>query len=191
VGGNFTHPVGTLSFCESLLLFRERPQIEDTLIFYNSRPLYAYQKPPGFIDSSSAAICLPNNFKTDDLPYGMARVTYLGNFECWENAPKNFYLEEKEKVLCHALDLIKKFDPSLSDPVFTDVFTPKTVKRYTGHLGGAVYGSQEKKMDGKTPINGLYLIGTDQGYLGIIGALLSGISIANLYGLIKRGPDGL
>jgi len=33
------------------------------------------------------------------------------------------------------------------------------------------------------PDEGLVLAGTDQGYLGIIGAMLSGVSIANRYGL--------
>ena len=64
---------------------------------------------------------------------------------------------------------------------FKDVFTPKTIKRYTEHLGGCVYGSPEKSRTGKTNIEGLFVIGTDQGFLGIVGAMLSGISTANLH----------
>ena len=64
--------------------------------------------------------------------------------------------------------------------VFRDVFTPKTIKRYTGHINGAVYGAPDKMKTGETPVTGLYIIGTDQGFLGIVGAMLSGITVANL-----------
>jgi len=60
-----------------------------------------------------------------------------------------------------------------------DLFTPRTIYRYTGRLNGAVYGAPHKVRDGVTPVAGLFICGTDQGYLGIIGALLSGVSIAN------------
>ncbi len=61
----------------------------------------------------------------------------------------------------------------------TDVFTPSTITRFTGHPNGAVYGSATKLRDGRTGLDGLHVIGTDQGYLGIVGAMLSGVSIAN------------
>ena len=65
--------------------------------------------------------------------------------------------------------------------VATDMFTPRTIRKYTGHINGAVYGSPRKIRDGVTEFSNLYLCGTDQGYLGIVGALLSGISMANLH----------
>ncbi len=60
-----------------------------------------------------------------------------------------------------------------------DMFTPRTIRHYTGHENGAVYGSPRKLRTGATGIEGLYIMGTDQGFLGIIGAALSGISMAN------------
>ena len=63
------------------------------------------------------------------------------------------------------------------------MFTPRTIERYTWHLHGAVYGSPAKRLDGQTPIEGLYLIGTDQGLVGVVGALMSGIQVANRFGL--------
>jgi phytoene dehydrogenase-like protein len=65
--------------------------------------------------------------------------------------------------------------------VDTDMFTPTTIVRYTGHDNGAVYGAPDKHLDGRTHLENLFICGTDQGYLGIIGAMLSGISIANAY----------
>jgi phytoene dehydrogenase-like protein len=69
--------------------------------------------------------------------------------------------------------------------VFRDTFTPRTIEHYTGHLGGAVYGSPLKHRDGATPIARLSVIGTDQGMLGIVGAMLSGITIANRHALAE------
>ena len=67
----------------------------------------------------------------------------------------------------------------------TDVFTPRTIKKFTGHINGAVYGAPKKRLDGRTHLDNLYICGTDQGFLGIVGAMLSGITIANLH-LLKR-----
>jgi hypothetical protein len=49
-----------------------------------------------------------------------------------------------------------------------------------------VYGSPRKLRTGETGIKGLTIMGTDQGLLGIIGAALSGISMANRWVLKER-----
>ncbi len=63
----------------------------------------------------------------------------------------------------------------------TDMFTPTTIRRFTWHDYGAVYGMPEKRSDGTTPFGGLYICGTDQGWVGIIGAMTSGVMMANLH----------
>jgi hypothetical protein len=70
--------------------------------------------------------------------------------------------------------------------VATDMFTPLTIVRYTGHAQGAIYGSPQKLRDGRTALENVYLAGTDQGFLGIVGAMLSGISMANFHVLQAR-----
>ena len=60
-----------------------------------------------------------------------------------------------------------------------DMFTPTTVERYTWRKRGAIYGSAKKYRTGVTPISNLFLCGTDQGFLGIVGSMLSGIALAN------------
>ena len=60
----------------------------------------------------------------------------------------------------------------------TDMFTPTTIVRYTGHENGAVYGSPEKHLDGRTHLENLFICGTDQGLVGIIGSITSGIAMA-------------
>ena len=51
--------------------------------------------------------------------------------------------------------------------------------RYTWHQNGAVYGAPRKQLDGATHVQNLFVCGTDQGFVGIVGAIVSGISIAN------------
>ena len=63
--------------------------------------------------------------------------------------------------------------------VESDMFTPTTIRRFTGHENGAVYGSPHKQLDGTTGVENLFLCGADQGYLGIVGALISGVAMAN------------
>jgi len=63
----------------------------------------------------------------------------------------------------------------------TDMFTPLTIRRFTGHENGAVYGAPDKKYDGRTHLDNLYVCGTDQDMVGIIGSIVSGITIANKY----------
>jgi hypothetical protein len=46
-------------------------------------------------------------------------------------------------------------------------------------MQGAVYGSPVKVKDGRTHFANLYIAGTDQGYLGIVGSLLSGVTMVN------------
>jgi phytoene dehydrogenase-like protein len=77
--------------------------------------------------------------------------------------------------------MVPRFDGKV---LFKDIFSPLTIERYTWHLNGTVYGSIDKTRDGTTKVAGLFIIGTDQGFLGIIGSILSGISMANLHGLM-------
>ena len=63
--------------------------------------------------------------------------------------------------------------------VYENTFTPLTIERYTGKIQGAIYGSPEKIKDGNLGFANLFLAGTDQGFLGIVGSMLSGVSIVN------------
>jgi phytoene dehydrogenase-like protein len=92
------------------------------------------------------------------------------------------YKAQKDEVLTSAKSILKTCGINESyNIILKDVFTPTTVKKYTGHFNGTVYGSTEKSRNGKTPIEGLFICGTDQGFLGIVGSMLSGISMANLH----------
>lgn len=188
--------IGKLSFTESIFITKDKPQTlgsDATIIFYNNRPKYLYRAPTDFIDQESAVLCFPNNFTRDSLEEGWLRVTSMANFDKWNTLLKTdrkAYLEKKDWVGNTNLELLKKVLPEFNgEYLFKDVFSPTTIVRYTGHLGGAVYGSPEKIRDGKfTEAEGLYLAGTDQGFLGIVGAMLSGISMTNLH-LLQNGSN--
>ena len=192
--------VGKLSFCESIFITKEKPAdlgIDSTIIFYNNRPQYLYQRAQSFFDSESAVLCFPNNFDyknyKDDYEEGVLRVTNIARFDWWENLrleDKKKYNEQKDLCGDNALQTLKKMGLKQNTEVlFKDIFTPATIKRYTQHIDGTVYGSTDKSRNGKTPIEGLYICGTDQGFLGIVGSMLSGISMSNLHILQEETID--
>ena len=63
--------------------------------------------------------------------------------------------------------------------VYEDSFTPVTIEKFTLKTNGAVYGSPNKIKDGCTSLKNMFLAGTDQGFLGIVGSMLSGVTIVN------------
>lgn len=184
---------GNLSFCESIFILDKTPLElgeDSTLIFYNNRDTYHYRMPQSFFDHQSAVICLPNNYQDSGLDEGWARATFIANYSLWDELKKSdkaLYREKKEEVATSALKLMTQFMPKIATSTLVkDIFSPTTVTRYTSHFKGAVYGSPDKLRDGRTPIKGLALCGTDQGFLGIIGSMLSGISMANLHVLMDQ-----
>lgn len=186
-----TPRIGSMTFLESIFIFDKKIPLginDSTITFYNNQSHYQYQKSSGLFDQRSSVVCFPDNYE----PLvregeGTARVTFMANFDEWSKLTKEAYLEEKKKVSESALNIVKKFTPGFDGTLlFEDTFTPLTIHKYTSHLGGTVYGSIDKSRDGKTPVESLYVIGTDQGFLGIVGSILSGISLANLYGLMEN-----
>jgi phytoene dehydrogenase-like protein len=180
--------VGNLSFTESILITDKKPKelgIDATIIFYNNRPEYLYQRPMSLFDSESAVVCFPNNFTHDDFDEGILRITNIANFDLWNEQlqeSRHLYLEKKNDVFNQSLNILKNCGLNSNyEVLFKDIFTPTTIKRYTGHFGGTVYGSIDKSRNGQTAIQGLFICGTDQGFLGIVGSMLSGISMANLH----------
>ncbi len=181
--------VGAMTFLESIFVFDKKipvSQNDSTIVFYNNAPSYSYRPAKDYFDSTSAVICFPDNYETHkNSGEGTVRITYMANYEQWCSLPKDQYQEFKEKVGESALQLVQKLNPHFDGRLlFKDIFSPTTIERYTWHFNGTVYGSIDKTRDGRTPVKNLFIIGTDQGFLGIVGSMLSGISMANLHGLM-------
>ncbi len=182
--------VGRLSFVEFIMVLdRELAETgyDTTIIFFNNSDKFSYRRPDDLVDVSSGVICCPNNFYFESpLPEAMIRVTNMANFDLWNKLEQEEYEAQKAAWLETSLKEVVKFVPDFRDSIiYTDVFTPKTIHRFTGHLNGAVYGTPSKVKTGRTHLENLFICGTDQGFLGIVGAMLSGISMANLHVLQK------
>ena len=181
-------PRGQMAFVETVgILDSPLAGYESTIIFFNSSEKFHYQNPAGIIDSRSGVICCPNNFRflpSDTPPTPMIRITVLANPQLWNKYPPGEYRTLKNECAEKTLSIASEYAgvPDLMEKVkLIDTFTPKTITRYTGHINGAVYGCPEKVRDGRTHLGNVFLCGTDQGFLGITGSMLSGISIANLH----------
>ncbi|QDT55413.1 hypothetical protein Pan44_34560 [Caulifigura coniformis] len=177
---------GELSFNETIYVLDRQPKElghDDTIIFYNDAERFEYASPTEPCDTRSGIICSPNNFHYEggeQLDDGIVRITALANPGYWFNAPQEQYENAKRDWADRVADVAVKYMPEFRPHVIeTDAFTPRTVKKYTGHLNGAVYGAPVKVLTGRTETPNLYLCGTDQGFLGIIGSMLSGITMAN------------
>jgi phytoene dehydrogenase-like protein len=181
---------GQLAFVETVAILPQplsTTGYKTTITFFNKSANFAYQNPETLINGQSGVVCVPDNFKfhSDDTPpHPQIRITMLANHKKWINLEKNPYNQEKMAVENEALKIAAEYSGITTlknDVLFTDIFTPKTVMRYTGHINGAVYGSPDKQKNGLTSVEGLFLCGTDQGFLGITGSMLSGISMANMH----------
>jgi phytoene dehydrogenase-like protein len=189
---------GSLSFVETISVFKRAPAAwgwgEDTIVFFNDSDRFDYSRATTLVDPRSGVICFPNNFDYagGQLAEGFFRVTCLANYEKWAALPDADYAAAKAHWLGEMQRSARRFLPPVNDSVLadniiaTDMFTPRTVRKFTGHLNGAIYGAPRKVKDGRTHLSNLYLCGTDQGFLGIIGAMLSGISMAN-YHILQKG----
>lgn len=176
---------GQLSFTESVSILNKAPRdlgYHYTLVFFNDSPTFHYEKPlHELVDVRSGVICSPNNFCYDaPLPEGIMRVTSLANYDRWQALGEQDYRLAKLRWYDESIASAVRFVPDFRSAVVdTDMFTPTTIRRFTWHDNGAVYGAPEKHYDGLTPVQNLYVCGTDQGFLGIVGAITSGISMAN------------
>lgn len=179
---------GKLSFIESISVLDRKPVdigFDRTIVFYNDSEKFSWKRPDDALcDARTGVICSPNNYIYDaeegDLADGIVRITTLANHDLWCDLPDNKYQAEKVAQYDAAVAASVRFMPDFRKHVIdTDVFTPKTIRRFTWHDNGAVYGAPQKQLDGTTHLSNVFLCGTDQGFVGIVGAIVSGISMAN------------
>lgn len=183
---------GRMSFIETVSVLNRQPsQIghNQTIVFYNDSEQFDWRAPQDDLcDLRTGVICSPNNFayagEDESLPDGVMRVTSIASYDRWKALSEQQYRLEKlrwyDRATSSAVRFVPDFRPYVID---TDMFSPTTIHRFTWHDNGAVYGAPEKRFDGTTHLKNLFLCGTDQGYVGIIGAIMSGIAMANKHGL--------
>ncbi|MBE6427618.1 MAG: NAD(P)/FAD-dependent oxidoreductase [Planctomycetaceae bacterium] len=177
---------GELGFVETISVLDRQPKNfghDDTIVFFNDSENFDYRKPDDFCDLRSGVICSPNNFAyREPLKEGIIRITTLANYERWNGLSPEDYARKKEEWYGKIMETASKVIPDFrSFMVDSDMFTPKTIYRFTGHENGAIYGAPIKNYSGLMPFKNLFVCGTDQGMVGIIGAIISGITVVNRY----------
>ena len=179
---------GQMSFVESISVLDCQPSaigFDKTIVFYNDSPKFHWERcRDSLCDVRTGVICSPNNYEytvdEGNLDAGFVRLTTIADPDRWSNLGELEYQRQKYYWYDAAVASCVRFIPDFRRQVIdTDVFTPKTIRRFTSHDNGAVYGAPEKKLDGTTHLGNLFLCGTDQGFVGIVGAIVSGISMAN------------
>ena len=199
-GSRVAFPRGRISYVETVSVLDRQPAAlgwgEDSIVFFNEGSRFVYARPENAqVNAGGGTICIPNNFAYPDgknLPEGQVRCTCPANYDLWKNLSEEQYRADKQRWAVAMSESVKRFMPPLASAdaleratVAGDVYTPRTIERFTGHIGGAIYGSPVKSRQGRTSLDNVHLCGTDQGFLGITGAMLSGISMANLHILQK------
>lgn len=184
---------GRISLVESLSLLEREPRElghAATITFFNEGERFDYAQPAELVDLHSGVICAPSNYASTSLPADkLMRVTALANHERWRALDDSEYAASKERAVDAMLESATRFVPDFRPHTLErESFTPRTIERYTGHRGGAVYGSANKRRDGSIGVAGLHLIGADQGLVGVVGALLSGVNVANQSVLLASAP---
>ncbi|MBW7475090.1 NAD(P)/FAD-dependent oxidoreductase [Paenibacillus oenotherae] len=116
-------------------------------------------------------------------------LTQWVDYEDWAHLSEEDYTDKKRKLTDLLIARLEKLYPSISTKILhAELATPKTVKRYTNHYNGAVYGaaptvaqSMNRGVSPVTPIKDLFLIGgwvrPGAGYSGVISG---GYDLANL-----------
>ncbi|WP_035274166.1 phytoene desaturase family protein [Desulfogranum japonicum] len=179
--------VGQMSFMETLSVLRSDTTVSsrerETIIFYSHSDSFHYRRPTALFEPQWGVICFPDNFQ--GLPVKtepQVRVTNAANYQHWCVMSESEYEEQKKRCAQEAVVSAGKIiGPYEQDIIFQDSFTPLTIERFTRKKGGAIYGSPVKLATGATPWENLYIAGTDQGYLGIVGSMLSGVSMVNAH----------
>jgi phytoene dehydrogenase-like protein len=183
-------PTGELGYIESIAIledYLDDYDNDETIIFFSNSDKFKYAKPNAPASFDSGVICFPHNFQfsdTDKKPPKAIRVTGLANYEHWLDQDPNEYKKMKMNVSAEYFKCAEKITGVLNieqNAKLLDTMTPKTIQRFTGHIHGSIYGSPFKVKQGTTHLDNLFICGTDQGFLGITGAMLSGISMANLH----------
>ena len=195
--GNFGNLAGDekqrLGFVESIFTADRNSTLgvhkNSTIVFYNNGPKFNYQIPKNLVDYRSGVICFPHNFKNLELADILqVRTTHLSNYENWRKISESAenYTQQKKQMAEKSLQRISQIlGSNLNFSRCEDSFTPLTIERYTSKKMGAIYGSPVKIKDGRIGPSNVFLAGTDQGFLGIVGSMLSGVSIVNQHILSK------
>ncbi|MDD3953815.1 MAG: phytoene dehydrogenase, partial [Lentisphaeria bacterium] len=176
---------GQIGFLETIFSLAQPPAcfgIKACTLFRSGKAFFRYAPPEEPVDFDSQVYCMPGNYRgCEEIPAArQLRMTHLANPAYWLNLSPEANLQAKNAVLLRQKEILAASWPGLAESILSaEVMTPKTVFRYSGHLNGSIYGSPDKFSNGTCSLKNLFLCGTDQGLVGIVGTLISGIATVN------------
>ena len=156
--------------------------IDASVIFMNRADDFQFRPSTGLFDTRSSLLCMPGNFPLCDDAFSAnsIKISLIASPTLWFNLDDDSYLKAKDDAREAMVALLESLASEIRPNIIScDLFTPKTIRRFTGHRNGAIYGSPTKFTDSLTGCPNLFLCGTDQGLYGIVGALISGNVLAN------------
>lgn len=192
-------PPGEISVVEGIAIL-DAPAIDcglaDATVFYSLADTVDFRRPADLVNPNAGVICAPDNYRGID--ERILKISQLASYPAWSGLSASEYVKAKEEAGGGMEKALAELGIRLRKPAeipgrfgkFDDLFTPLTLKRYTSHDEGALYGSPVKARDGMTSAPNLFLIGADQGFHGIVGAMLSGVAMANTHWLSPKGGAG-
>jgi phytoene dehydrogenase-like protein len=130
------------------------------------------------------------SMKDPEAIYHTAEVMLLMDYEAFRKAIGDRGLENaevyhaaKDKIASGLLDLVEAKLPGFKALVeYQEVATPFTMEHFTGRPLGSIYGVpavperySQPWMEIETPVQGLYLTGSDVASMGVMGAAMGGV----------------
>lgn len=175
-------PDGSMAFIEAIFTLDGLPSqfgLDASVIFWNDSDELHYETPQSAFDTRSCLLCMPGNFPgyQDSHAVKTIKLSILASPYYWFALQGQEYSDAKKHALCKMKELLDSIahQGRISDSIIEEeLFTPKTIKRFTGHANGAIYGSPMKFPDCHSGIKNLLVCGTDQGLCGIVGSMISG-----------------
>ncbi len=176
-------PAGDIGFLEAIFQAPKAPAeygFQDAIAFVCRTPEFHFAPPEDAASPESMLVCAPGNYGCCGDEERLVRLSTIVEPADWLALPPEEYRARKLSLSETLRRCLAEVAPALAeDLTLVDAFTPKTVRRWTGRVNGAIYGSPRKFPAFESGVSGLTLAGTDQGLLGITGAMLSGILAAN------------
>ena len=135
------------------------------------------------ITSRTFSVYYPEGRPYDDEPRYAVVSSTNAHFDDWANLSEEEYKVEKQKMIDETIECLEKYLPDIREKLdFVDAATPRTVQKYTHHVGGASFGTKFEGLDVSMNLHkkipGMF-------HAGSVGIIMSGWLGAANYGVIQ------
>jgi phytoene dehydrogenase-like protein len=179
-----THTRINNSSCQAYLGIREGEVVDDIgdLIFTSENEHFNSNELKDFHTKSRTFSMYYPKTRPQKKPMYAIVASMNANWNDWNNLDAESYKREKNRILEDSIRCLEKFIPDVRQKIdYTEVATPKTFFRYTGHPCGTSFGTKfeglKVSMELSDQIKGLY-------HTGSVGIIMSGWLGAMNYGII-------